>query len=194
MAAHANLWLIENIKRSQAKSIFLPAGQTPVALYAGLEDLQPDWLKPLQLLQIDDILSGPKKKLFQSFFKEHLPSFCDRFVWIDQANQIADLAILGFGKNGHVAFHEPQIRHPFFSGCVLLSEQTCASLELSEPTWGITYGVEAFLQCRAILLMIDGKGKETALKGFLERDAMIPASRLHEHPNLTVFSTVRPAF
>jgi 6-phosphogluconolactonase/glucosamine-6-phosphate isomerase/deaminase len=191
LTAHANLWLIENIKRYRAKSVFLPAGQTPVGLYSKFEDLQPDWLKSLRLMQIDEVLTGAKRNLFQNFFREHLPTFSDQFDWIDKADTTADIAVLGFGKNGHVAFHEPHIRHPFFSGCVQLSEKTCEALELEEVTWGLTYGVEAFLKSRAILLLVDGAGKETAFQSFLSNEMLTPASRLRKHPHITVLSTIR---
>lgn len=188
LAQKADQWLKEKI-REGARSAFLPAGQTPKKLYALMEAKAPGVFSTFQFLQIDEITDGPLKGSFQKFFRETLPSYVSQIQWITKSATIADLALLGFGRNGHVAFHEPHIPHPFFGGAVQLSKATQSALGLQSDTHAITYGVETFLQVRACLLMVQGEGKREAFAKFLQGDPSVPASRLLNHPNLTVLVT-----
>lgn len=179
-------WLEAQLAQSQIRSMFLPAGNTPKDLYAWMERQGPERFKHLRLLQIDEILTGLKAGEFKKFFLQALPSFSEQMEWISPLLHPGDGAILGFGKNGHVGFHEPGISHPFWGGKVELTEETCAALGVSPPIEALTYGAESFLHTRSCLLMVSGHGKAAAFKKFLAQDPLIPASRLHGHTALTV--------
>ncbi len=180
----ASNWCREKITQYRARSIFIPAGQTPVALYKLWQSENPEYLRGLDLLQIDDVMAGSKKGVFRRFFNEHLPSFQKQISPIEHADRVADLAILGLGLNGHVAFHEPGLAPSFFSGCVPLSETTVKNLQLESGTWGISYGVGAFVQCKAILFMVSGASKRDVLRKFQAADLSLPASSLLRHSDI----------
>ena len=139
-------WCQKKIALTGAQSIYLPAGGTPIPLYRQWTASPPEFLRSLQLIQIDDILTGNKAGLFKQFFIQHLPKEKDHFRWIGKNYDQADLAILGLGLNGHIAFHEPELPKNFYSGCVLLSPKTCETLSVPKDTWGISYGASAFLK------------------------------------------------
>lgn len=182
----ASNWCQEKIKSYGARSLFIPAGQTPVSLYKLWEQERPEYLKNMSLLQIDEVLTGQQKGVFRDFFKSHLPSYQKQIQTIDQAETVADLAVLGLGVNGHVAFHEPGIDSRFFSGCIQLTPKTCEYLSLEKGTWGLSYGVSAFLRCKAILITVSGPKKRDILRQLLSENRELPATHLLRHPDLTL--------
>ncbi len=192
MVRHAHQWCQLKISpegvglKERVRSIFLPAGRTPTRLYEFWERHSPTYLRGLSLLQIDDVRTGPQQGVFQRYFADTLPHSMPAFRSITSANDLADLAILGFGLNGHVAFHEPGIPFDFFSGCVRLSSDTQRSLGLTEETWGVTYGLGAFLRTRAVLLMVSGVAKRDTFRRFLDEIDTFPATGLKRHADLTV--------
>lgn len=184
LASHK--WCEARVNSVGAKSLYLPAGNTPTPLYKYWEKTKPSYLSGKRLLQIDDVLTGPQKGVFRQYFLENLPSYKPQLVEIDRADEVADLAILGFGLNGHVAFHEPGLPEQFFSGCLELNEESTKTLGLSEPTWGLTYGLGAFMKTRAALLIVSGVKKKPMFERFIAETKTFPASYLKGHRDLTV--------
>lgn len=193
-----NRWCIEQKNIHSAKSIFLPAGGTPIPIFQFWEKNGFPCLEDMSLRQLDDVHSGPQKGMFKRFFQEHLARYSERVLSPEQSRgEPADLAILGLGENGHVAFHEPGLPESFFYGVIELSDKTIQNLNLNPGDKGITYGVSAFLQAKAILLIISGEKKAEAFKEFLESKEASPANWLKAHTNLTVLvneslKTIRP--
>src|SRR3989344_2611554 len=137
-----NNWIEASLKNSDSnqKIIQLPAGSTPLSLYKSWENEQPAFLNNAVFQQVDDVLTGPKSSCFKLFFAEHLPSYQQQFLPLSDSPVKPNIVILGVGVNGHLAFHEPEINFNFNYGCVKLSPATCKNLNLSEPTWGLSYG------------------------------------------------------
>lgn len=181
----AQHWLDQRVARYRPASLFLPAGETPKALYAQWRQTPPAYLRSLRLLQVDDVLDGPGKGMFAQFFADELPGYQVEPPFKETR---ADLAILGFGTNGHIAFHEPHLPRTFSFGPVELDHDTTARLKLPEGTKGISYGVGAFLEAKAILLIVKGKGKQAAWERFRAGDATLPAAQLLGHPDLAVWT------
>lgn len=188
LARAASNWCETNVQVHQARSIFIPAGKTPVKLYELWEREKPDFLNGLELLQIDDVLGGEGPGPFRRFLETQLRSYHSQIRAIELADRLADLAVLGLGLNGHVAFHEPGIPSPFYSGCIRLSHQTCETLQVAPHTWGVTYGVDAFLESKAILLLVSGASKTDVLSRFLAGAPTLPATVLRTHPNVTLIA------
>ncbi len=107
-----------------------------------------------------------------------------------------DLAVLGIGINGHLAFNEPG--SAFDSRCrwVELTETTrCAhqgefgGLPLT-PGRGLTLGLGEIMEARQALLLASGPAKAPvlarALHGAITED--LPASVLQRHPSLIVIA------
>lgn len=176
-------WMHEEVRAGQ--SVFIPAGGTPQALYRRWVAEPTSLLRSLKFLQIDEILNGPEKGAFRRFFEEELGSYLRQIEWIGECNRTADVAVLGVGVNGHVAFHEPHLPRQFSSGCVRLSQETLSYLSLQDPTWGVTYGVQAFLKAKKILVLARGERKQKIIKkALLEKN--LPISWILEHSNVTL--------
>lgn len=178
-------WLEDRVKRYEARSLFLPAGETPRALYSHWRVKPPSYLRELRLLQVDDVSTGREKGMFARFFRAELP---DWPVVPPETEDKADLAILGLGPNGHVAFHEPGLPRDFRFGEVALEPATAERLGLEPGTLGITYGVGTFVEAKAILLVVKGEGKRGALERLRAGDPSLPATGLAMHPDLTVLT------
>ncbi len=185
-AAFANSWCEEQVKLHNSNNLFIPAGNTPIPLYQLWERTRPPYLDKLNFLQVDEVINGPHKGIFRRFFEEHLPGYKNQVRWIDGNPVMADVAILGLGLNGHVAFHEPGIPQHFEIGCVQLNNDTCQNLDTAKDTWGLTYGVGAFSKCKKILVIACGSSKAEIVNELLSDKSKIPASFLKDHPGLTV--------
>lgn len=183
----AHHWCQESVQETKATSLYLPAGGTPVSLYHLWEETRPNFLKFLTFHQVDDVLNGPSKGIFKQFFQHHLPSYQEQFIWVDKDSMSVDLAILGLGTNGHVAFHEPEYQSHLFKACVQLSDQTCENLKMPLGSWGITYGAAAFNQCKKILLFAQGHSKKPVIQKLLDGEKGLPASHLLDHPDLSLY-------
>lgn len=192
MVERAHLWCASRLPTSAPRSLFVPAGGTPTRLYEFWERQRPAYLSGADLLQIDDVLTGERKGMFRHYFETHLPHFRSRLVPIENGDRIADATILGFGLNGHVAFHEPGLDPEFFSGCVRLSEETRQTLALEPDTWGVTYGLGAFLRTRSVLLLVSGEKKRTLFHRFMLETDTFPATFLKHHADLTVLTDFDP--
>ena len=98
-----------------------------------------------------------------------------------------DVAILGIGMNGHLAFNEPgSPRDSPTRGTAL----TAATIESSRPcwadaapNWGLTLGLRELLGARAVLLLANGAHKANIVRQALEGPigSECPASYLQLH-------------
>lgn len=176
-------WMHEHI--APGERVFIPAGGTPQPLYRRWTEHATPLLRSLRLMQIDEILTGPQRGHFKTFFEQELPGALNQMEWIDRADGQADVSILGVGVNGHVAFHEPGLPREFNSGCVRLTDETRRYLHLSEPTWGLTYGVSAFARSKKILVLVKGARKQDIMKRALRHEEL-PIAWILDHPGVTV--------
>lgn len=188
LIGYVNQWLQQYLANLNIKNILLPAGSTPINIYKNWEALHPEFLKTAQFQQLDEIITGPKAGYFKTFFKKHLPTYFSQFTELAAEAQKPGLALLGVGLNGHLAFHEPEINHNLNYGCVKLSEITCKSLQIDEPTWGLTYGAAHFIKCPAVLIVANGSSKKEIVRRALsETEASSAFSYiLKMHPNCTL--------
>jgi hypothetical protein len=105
-----------------------------------------------------------------------------------------DLAVLGLGRDGHVAFDEPPARRASGVLHVALAEETREDAartfggEEHVPDHALTTGLGTLYRARELLVLVTGTAKAEALRAMLDeppsRDS--PASLLRDHPRLTV--------
>jgi glucosamine-6-phosphate deaminase len=105
-----------------------------------------------------------------------------------------DLAVLGLGRDGHVAFDEPPAR--MASGVAVVSlagmtrEDAAPAFGGAEhvPATALTTGLGTLYRARELILLVSGAAKAPALRAMLEDpvDARSPASLLRDHPRLTI--------
>ena len=105
-----------------------------------------------------------------------------------------DLAVLGLGRDGHVAFDEPGTPPEAPMREVRLTERTRADaadafggIELV-PERAITTGLRTLLAARRLLLLVTGEAKADALRAAFEGPLTteVPVSLLRGHPRLSV--------
>jgi len=105
-----------------------------------------------------------------------------------------DLAVLGLGRDGHVAFDEPPARLASGVRRVTLAPQTRADAAAAfggshgVPADALTVGLGTLRRARELILLATGSPKAPALRAMLEEPVgeSCPASLLRDHPRLTV--------
>ena len=105
-----------------------------------------------------------------------------------------DLQILGIGRNGHIAFNEPDEALIMGTHLTSLTESTIeansrffASSD-DVPRHALTMGIGTIMTAKKIIMMANGADKKEALS-YLFNDkltAAVPASLLKLHPDVTV--------
>ena len=134
----------------------------------------------------------------------HFPAVVDADIkavvreYNDLLNAVTiDLQILGIGQNGHIGFNEPgtsfkQETHiATLSKMTRISNQGAFSAPEEVPEQALTMGIRNILKARTILLLINGKSKQAAVKRLLHGgiSPAFPASALHKHPDVIVLIT-----
>ena len=110
-----------------------------------------------------------------------------------------DVAFVGIGENGHLAFNDPpadfETDEPFL---VVNLDERCRLQQVGEgwfstleevPRRAISMSVRQILKARAIIGLVSGARKAEAVRRCLEGEIgpMAPASALRLHENATVF-------
>jgi len=124
---------------------------------------------------------------------------CRRYDTLINSLGGIDLQLLGIGHNGHIGFNEPADVFSKFTSCIALTEDTIQSnsrffKSVSDvPRSAITMGMRSIMCSKKIILVANGKGKESIVRQAMEGPITpeIPASILQLHPDTTVmFSPV----
>ena len=114
-------------------------------------------------------------------------------------SQPVDLAFVGIGENGHLAFNDPpanfQTEEPYL---VVELDEACRRQQMEEgwfpaitdvPTRAISMSVRQILKAKEIIAIVPDARKAQAVKSCIEGDIspMAPASILRTHPNTTIY-------
>ena len=209
------------LTRKPEAVIALPTGQTPVGLYSvlraraaqrelsaaaarwfnldeyvGLAPTHPLSYAKFVRIHLLDALGAPESniRLLRGNAEDLQAECCQYDEAIARAGGL-DLAILGLGANGHIAFNEPGSAWDSFTHIASLSTQTRAINsrlhgDFVIPERGITMGIATLRAAREILLLVCGENKRNALEA-LQRgraDQGWPVTSLIDHPNLTVLA------
>jgi len=110
-----------------------------------------------------------------------------------------DVAFVGIGENGHLAFNDPpadfEIEEPYI---VVTLDQACRRQQVGEgwfatieevPKQAISMSVRQVLKSKEILTVVPGPKKAQAIKACFDGPVspMAPSSILRTHPNATVY-------
>jgi glucosamine-6-phosphate deaminase len=110
-----------------------------------------------------------------------------------------DVALVGIGENGHLAFNDPpadfDTEEPYL---VVTLDESCRRQQLGEgwfekfsdvPRQAISMGIRQILAAREIIAVVPDARKAQAVAACCEGDIspMAPASILRTHPNTTVY-------
>lgn len=217
LAGKAAEALARVLRRNRQPVLLLPAGKTAVPVYRELRRLHAAGRAPMAratTFNLDELrLPAADPRSFRSFMDRHLFSGVDlrqnrtRFLRgdaEDAARECAryerrlaldgppDLAFVGIGVNGHVAYLEPARALPPRTALVRLSAATRRVLARDGvrpvPREALTVGLETILASREILLVASGSRKAAAVAAALEGPVTprCPASFLSLHPGLSV--------
>jgi glucosamine-6-phosphate deaminase len=110
-----------------------------------------------------------------------------------------DIAFLGIGENGHIAFNDPpadfKIEDPYI---IVNLDEACRRQQVGEawfddisqvPTQAISMSVRQILKAKQILAVVPDRRKAEAIKACFEGEIspMAPASILRTHSNATIY-------
>jgi glucosamine-6-phosphate deaminase len=110
-----------------------------------------------------------------------------------------DVAFVGIGENGHLAFNDPpadfKTEEPFL---IVALDEACRRQQMAEgwfptfadvPTHAMSMSIKQVLKAKEIIAIVPEMRKARAVKACLEGDIspMAPASILRTHPNTTVY-------
>jgi glucosamine-6-phosphate deaminase len=127
------------------------------------------------------------------------PSAVIRDVGKQLASAQIDIAFLGIGENGHIAFNDPpadfNTEDPYL---IVNLDEACRQQQVGEawfanisqvPKQAISMSAKQILKAKEILAVVPDKRKAQAIKACFEGEIspMAPASILRRHPNATVY-------
>jgi glucosamine-6-phosphate deaminase len=110
-----------------------------------------------------------------------------------------DIAFLGIGENGHIAFNDPpadfEIEDPYI---VVKLDEACRRQQVGEawfadisqvPEQALSMSVKQILKAKEILAVVPDRRKAEAIKNCIERtiSPSAPASILRKHANATIY-------
>ena len=122
-----------------------------------------------------------------------------RRVGSELASAPIDIAFLGIGENGHIAFNDPPADFDTEEPYIIVDlDEACRQQQVGEawfadisqvPKNAISMSVRQILKAREILAVVPDARKAQAVKACLEGDIspVAPASILRTHPNATVY-------
>jgi glucosamine-6-phosphate deaminase len=214
--------LAEVVAQKPHAAIALPTGQTPLGLYGALVqrcragELR---LDRARFFNLDEYLGlGPQHPLsYAGFLRRQL--FDPAGIAMGQVRLLQgdadepgaecraydaaiagiggiDLAILGLGVNGHIAFNEPGSAWDTRTHLVQLDAQTRATHAEQAggrqriPEKGITMGIATIRAAPRVLLLVTGPAKQAALDALLRGlpDPRWPVTSLLGHARLQVLA------
>lgn len=205
------------LRRRTDSVLLLPVGKTAVPVYRELVRLHAAGRAPFRratTFNLDELAVPPDdRRSFRAFMERHLFSRvelppnrvrflrgdapdpereCVRYERALAREGPADVAFVGIGVNGHVAYLEPGRSLAPRTSAVRLSASTREELARDGvrpvPRHALTVGIETILASRAIVLVASGAKKARAIAAALEGPvtARVPASFLSLHPRLEV--------
>lgn len=110
-----------------------------------------------------------------------------------------DVAFVGIGENGHLAFNDPPA--DFTTGepyLIVRLDERCRRQQVGEgwfasldevPETAISMSVRQILAARSIICVVPDRRKAEAVRASVEGpiDPMVPASILQRHPDVTIY-------
>jgi glucosamine-6-phosphate deaminase len=193
--------------RHKPNSVFLlPTGNTPIPMYQSLVEYFRQGLVNFSKTTTFNLDEYVHSKEYYDFMQQHLFQHintksnrthflngyskdlnkeCTRYETLIQKNTI-DLAILGIGSNGHIAFNEPTTNLDTTSKTriVHLSEDTRLQ-NSTKHTHALTVGIQTILSAKKIILLAN-TNKFSIIKRLFSNEC-IPALALQYHPNVELY-------
>jgi glucosamine-6-phosphate deaminase len=115
------------------------------------------------------------------------------------ANNPIDVALIGIGENGHLAFNDPpadfETEEPYI---IVELDERCRAQQMGEgwfktleqvPRRAISMSIRQIMKSECLIVSVPDKRKAEAVKNALEGKVtnICPASKLQTHPNCKIF-------
>jgi len=198
-----------------AAVLALPTGRTPIPLYDALAARHEKGavdLSGARGFNLDELVLPPgDPRTFRSYMERHawgrtglkrercdipdggaadLEAECRRYEAALESAGGLDLAILGVGADGHVAYNMPG-PVTLATHVTRLPDGLAASLAVPPESWplrALTMGIGTIRDARALLVLATGTAKATAVRALVRgpEDPRWPCSFLSRHPDMEV--------
>ena len=165
--------------------------------YIGLPVTHPGSFRKMLLEQLVRKTGVTKYHLLEGDAPD--PAAVLRRVGKDLASAPIDIAFLGIGENGHIAFNDPPADFKTDEPYIIVDlDEACRRQQVGEawfaeisqvPKQAISMSARQILKAREILAVVPDTRKAQAVKACFEGEIspMAPASILRRHPNATVY-------
>lgn len=217
-AAHAAESLRETIERQGSARIIAATGASQFEFLQALTSLPGIAWNKVEMFHLDEYVGLPDTHAasFRKYLRERLiqKTGIRKFYLLDGDGDVQsviekvgrelrsapiDVAFVGIGENGHLAFNDPpadfEIESPYL---VVDLDQPCRQQQVNEgwfasdadvPRQAISMSVRQILKSKEILAMVGGERKARAVQACLEGKVSpsAPASILQTHPRTTVY-------
>lgn len=211
---------LQNIIHTKGKArIVIATGASQFAFYKELIQCNIEWPK-ITVFHLDEYLGIPESHpaSFRKYLKERILDIVkpgnihflggdapdpeaevQRYGRLLQEDEI-DLACIGIGENGHIAFNDPAVAN--FNDNVPVKvvelDKDCRKQQLGEgwfkslddvPTHALSLTIPAIMNARTISCVVPDLRKSAAVRNTLEGPVAesCPASILRKHPDATLF-------
>ena len=214
----AGQFIQEAIEARGTANIILATGTSQFSTISELISAAIDWSK-VTMFHLDEYIGLPVthpasfRKYLQEKFLSKLPPLkyaclingevnpeqeCDRLGALIASHPI-DLALVGIGENGHLAFNDPpadfETARPYI---IVELDEACRKQQWGEgwfncidevPRRAISMSVKQILQSTHIICSVPDSRKALAVKNTLEQQVstMYPASILQTHPDCRLY-------
>ena len=225
-AASAAEVIKETIENKGRSNIILATGTSQIEMLKNLVTAdQIDWSK-VTMFHLDEYiaLGAEHPASFRKFLKERfvdkVPGLkavhfvngdaddpqaeCQRVSALIAAHPV-DVALIGIGENGHLAFNDPpanfETEEPFI---VVELDERCRKQQLGEgwfetleqvPKQAISMSIRQIIKSACLIVTVPDRRKAEAVRNALEEQItpMCPASILQDHKNCKIFMDAEAA-
>ncbi len=110
-----------------------------------------------------------------------------------------DVALIGIGENGHLAFNDPPANFEISESYIIVElNEACRKQQLGEgwfesleevPEKAISMSIKQIMKSKCIICSVPDRRKAEAVKNTVEKDIsnIYPASILRSHPNCYLY-------
>jgi glucosamine-6-phosphate deaminase len=211
--------LEEAIQQKGSANLILATGASQFSFLEALQEKSIEWDK-ITVFHLDEYkgISAQHPASFRKYLKERILNFvkpCQVYLINGDAENLEemlaeysallaghpiDVACIGIGENGHIAFNDPPVadfNDPRLIKVVKL-DQACRQQQLGEgwfptlddvPKDAVTLTIPAIMNCKTISCVVPDERKAKAVHNTLygEISTAYPASVLRSHPNAVLF-------
>jgi glucosamine-6-phosphate deaminase len=217
-AKHAGQSLQRVLANSSTARIIAATGASQLDFLESLTSLSGiDWER-VEMFHLDEYIgmsvthtASFRKYLMERFIQktgirryhlldgERVPNEVIRKIGGELKSRPVDIAFVGIGENGHLAFNDPpadfETEEPYL---IVELDEVCRRQQVTEgwfanisavPSQAISMSIKQILKTDEIIAIVPGARKSRAVKACLEGqiNAMAPASILRKHSNTTTY-------